>query len=39
MLLRTLATLAFAASFDILLLDGKYIHAVEQLALSVFWNF
>jgi hypothetical protein len=39
MLLRMLATLAFAASFDILLFDGKYIHAVEQLALSVLRNF
>ena len=29
MLLRIVATLAFAASFDILVLDGKYISAAE----------
>ena len=29
MLLRIVATLAFAASFDILVLDGKYISAAD----------
>lgn len=35
MLLRLLATLAFAASFDILLFDGKYISAVDKVAVAI----
>jgi hypothetical protein len=39
MLLRILATLAFAASFDILGLDGKYISAVDKVAVAIFQSF
>jgi hypothetical protein len=39
MLLRILATLAFAASFDVLILDGKYISAVDKLAVSIIQSF
>jgi hypothetical protein len=39
MLLRILATLAFAASFDILNLDGKYISAVDKVAVAIFQSF
>jgi len=39
MLLRILATLAIAASFDILILDGKYISAVDKVALAIFQSF
>jgi hypothetical protein len=39
MLLRILATLGFAAGFDMLLFDGKYAHAVGQVALSLIQNF
>jgi hypothetical protein len=38
-MLRLLATLAFAASFDILLNDGKYISAVNKLAVAVIHHF
>ena len=31
-MLRMLATLAFAVSLDVILFDGKYTHAVEQMA-------
>ena len=34
-MLRLLATLAFAVSFDILLYDGKYIDAVHRLAVTI----
>jgi len=36
---RFLATLAFAAAFDILFLDGKYISAVDRAALAFFRGF
>jgi len=39
MLLRILATLAFAASFDTLILDGKYISAVHKLAVAIIQHF
>jgi hypothetical protein len=39
MLLRILATLAFAASFDTLILDGKYISAVDKVAVTIFQSF
>jgi len=39
MLFRTLAMVAFAVSFDFYLFDGKYTHAVEQLALSLYQYF
>jgi len=32
---RLLATLAFAASFDSVWYDGKYTHAVEQVARQI----
>jgi hypothetical protein len=38
-MLRLLATLAFAASFDILLFDGKYISAVNKLAVAIIQHF
>jgi hypothetical protein len=38
-MLRLLATLAFAASFDILLCDGKYISAVSKLAVAIIQHF
>jgi hypothetical protein len=34
-MLRFLVTLAFAASFDILLLEGKYISAVDKVAVAI----
>jgi hypothetical protein len=39
MLFRLLATLAFVASFDILLFDGKYARAVEQVGLCILQHF
>jgi hypothetical protein len=36
---RLLATLAFAASFDILLFDGKYIGAVNKIAVAIIQHF
>jgi hypothetical protein len=39
MLLRFLATLAFAASFDILLFDGKYVTAVDKVAVALVRSF
>jgi len=39
MLLRILATLAFAASFDILIMDGKYIGAVDKIAVAILQSF
>jgi hypothetical protein len=39
MLFRTLATLAFAVSLDVFLCDGKYTHAVETMALSIYRHF
>ena len=38
-MLRLLATLAFAASFDILLFDGKYISAVDNIAVAIIQHF
>jgi len=38
-MLRLLATLAVAASFDILLFDGKYISAVHKLAVAIIQHF
>jgi len=38
-MLRLLATLAFAASFDILLCDGKYITAVDRIAVQIIQHF
>jgi hypothetical protein len=38
-MLRLLATLAFAASFDILLFDGKYISAVDKVAVAIIRSF
>jgi hypothetical protein len=38
-MLRLLATLAFAASFDIVLFDGKYISAVDRVAVAIFRGF
>ena len=39
MLLRILATLAFAASFDILIMDGKYLSAVDKVAVAILQSF
>jgi hypothetical protein len=39
MLFRTLAALAFAVSFDVLLSDGKYMHAAQQIALAIYQHF
>jgi hypothetical protein len=36
---RFLVTLAFAASFDILLLEGKYISAVDKVAVAIVRSF
>jgi len=38
-MIRVLATLAFAVSFDILITGGKYMHAADQLALAFFQYF
>ena len=38
-MLRITATLAFAVSFDLLLFDGKYTHAAEQMALTILQHF
>jgi hypothetical protein len=38
-MLRLLAVLALAASFDIILFDGKYISAVDKVAVAVIRNF
>jgi hypothetical protein len=38
-MLRLLATLAFAVSFDILLFDGRHTGAVHQLALVAIQHF
>jgi hypothetical protein len=38
-MLRFLATLAFVASFDIILLDGKYITAVDKVAVAIIRSF
>jgi hypothetical protein len=39
-LLRLLATLAFAASFDIIILfDGRYITVVDKVAVAIFRSF
>jgi hypothetical protein len=38
-MLRLLATLAFAASFDIILFDGKYISAVDKVTVAIIRNF
>jgi len=32
---RILAALAFAVSFDVIWFDGKYTHAVEQIATQI----
>jgi hypothetical protein len=39
MLFRLLATLAFAVSLDLLLYDGTYTHAVQEVALSIYQHF
>ena len=39
LLFRTLATLAFAVSLDVLFWDGKYTHAIETMALSIYRHF
>jgi len=36
---RVLATLAFLVSFDMLLFNGRYTLAVEQVTLSMFQHF
>jgi hypothetical protein len=38
-MLRFVATLAFAVSFDILLFDGRHAGAVHQLALVALQHF
>ena len=38
-MLRLLATLTFAASFDIILFDGRYITAVDKVAVAIFRSF
>lgn len=38
-MLRLLATLAFAVSFDIILFDGKYISAVDKVAVAIIRSF
>jgi hypothetical protein len=38
-MLRLLATLAFAASFDILLFDGKYFCAGDKIAVALIQHF
>ena len=38
-MLRIMATLAFAVSFDLLLFDGKYTDAAKQMALAVLQHF
>jgi hypothetical protein len=39
MLFRTLATLAFAVSFDLLFYGGKHTHAVQTMALLIYRHF
>jgi predicted phosphodiesterase len=38
-MLRLLATLAFVASFDILLFGGSHITAADRLAVQIFQHF
>ena len=38
-MLRLLATPAFAVSFDIILFDGKYISAVDKVAVAIIRSF
>jgi len=38
-MLRITATLAFMASFDIFMFDGKYTHAAEWAAIAVLHSF
>ena len=38
-MLRILATLAFAVSFDLLFFDGRYTDAVKQMGLTVLQHF
>jgi len=38
-MLRFLATLAFAVSFDIILTGGKYVGAVDQVAVALVQRF
>lgn len=38
-MLRFLATLAFTVGFDILLTGGKYVNAVDQIAMAVVQHF
>jgi hypothetical protein len=38
-MLRLLATLAFAVSFDIILTGGKYVGAVDQIAVAIVQRF
>jgi hypothetical protein len=38
-MLRTLATLAFAVSFDLLFFDGKYADAAKQMAVTILRHF
>jgi len=39
MLLRILATLAFAVSFDLLFFDGRYTNTAEQVAVTILQHF
>jgi hypothetical protein len=38
-MLRILAALAFAVSFDLLFFDGRYTDAAKQIALTVLQHF
>ena len=38
-MLRILATLAFAVSFDLLIFDGRYTKSAEQIALTILQHF
>ena len=38
-MLRLLATLAFAASFDIIIFDGRYISAADKVAVAIIRSF
>jgi hypothetical protein len=38
-MLRILAALAFAVSIDLFWFDGRYSHAVEQVAISIIQHF
>jgi hypothetical protein len=38
-MLRLLATLAFAVSFEIILFDGRYLHAADKVAVAIIRSF